>query len=1024
MAIETSNTLEKHFQDQIKNNNRNTRRQKKEEVHERKRTEQRKKEEEEREKEVQEERERLERIERERAERIERERVERIEREREERVEREKVEELRKKEEDKLADEREQRRLARELRDRRAHEEEERATRRLAQEAGLARIQEEEEARATKPVKQHSVQGGRRGGGEEQRQVGKEKPVQEEEADVQIEFQEFDPEDSLKRSGLAGKSFPKEEQPRTRVSSSNNKHNNLFLEKFNLSRSEGNISRSFSDTFTKKAFNNTDATVSRDKSDRIVGIKKRLEESRDTVAVTEQLSPGLRRPSVEAASPANTRSAKDRDRSVDVYHETVRQRTTKDKQVISPDFFKASTPPNREAPTDGGGKQRQSVGSGGRNHSSSSNQKPTSTLARAATMKEPRRMEEGSAAEPGLPSVRRLLARFEPGHAASSAAASAEHRPSRFSKEERIIKRGMSMDNIAAASSGECILTDFPPATPVNRRPAPTAPPNVYRSSCGDDAVQPVVMKSTEAWNPRKFIKGLYNLPAVQDHQTAAEHAEAGPISLDGSSNCPSIEGYMEKLPAGRKRPTLWNSWKKHYFVARSGVLHIYTNKAQTELIEKLELFGGQIDFMDSNMLGVEDRRGQYVVVRCATHQAAQEWESALSFHTLENYAKTFVSPLPLPREIRSMSSIIVVDLGGASIRAGFAGPSPYLPSVFFPSLMAVSSTNNHEKYFGFDALKPDIRGRCKLSSPLLPSRSIDKYCVDLVALCGLLLKVFQELRADPKKCELQLSVPRSFNDKTKVAIAALLFDEFEVRSVNLGHQSVFTLHSYNTDTGVVVDIGERMDIVPIVAGYKVQSGLSRAATGGMELCGHMRHALLGRNYSLTDFLDVFVVRQVAERLCYLARNFDSEVENYAGEEKTVGLGEGSKVSAVTLGTERFQITEGLFKPEMWGLDQAGVHVLVKKAITECSLDVRKEMAQSVFLSGGLTLIPGFKHRLETELSRILASRPRVHASPYRYHAAFLGASAHATSPAYQATKITRAQWIKGNADVASTWVL
>ena len=155
---------------------------------------------------------------------------------------------------------------------------------------------------------------------------------------------------------------------------------------------------------------------------------------------------------------------------------------------------------------------------------------------------------------------------------------------------------------------------------------------------------------------------------------------------------------------------------------------------------------------------------------------------------------------------------------------------------------MAVHPGNVHEKYFGFDALKPEIRATCHLSQPLLPSRKVDKYSVDLVALCGLLLRVFKDLQVDTKKYELQLSVPRNFNDKTKAAIASLLFDEFEVAAVNMGHQTVFALHSYRTDTGVVVDIGERMDVVPIVSGYKVQSGISRTATGGGELVTHMKH--------------------------------------------------------------------------------------------------------------------------------------------------------------------------------------
>ena len=64
----------------------------------------------------------------------------------------------------------------------------------------------------------------------------------------------------------------------------------------------------------------------------------------------------------------------------------------------------------------------------------------------------------------------------------------------------------------------------------------------------------------------------------------------------------------MERLPAGRKKSTMWNSWKKQYFVAKNGVLNIFEDKTQSELLGKFELFGGHIDFMDSNMLGIQDR--------------------------------------------------------------------------------------------------------------------------------------------------------------------------------------------------------------------------------------------------------------------------------------------------------------------------------------------------------------------------------------------------------------------------------
>merc|ERR1719277_1488813 len=166
------------------------------------------------------------------------------------------------------------------------------------------------------------------------------------------------------------------------------------------------------------------------------------------------------------------------------------------------------------------------------------------------------------------------------------------------------------------------------------------------------------------------------------------------------------------------------------------------------------------------------------------------------------------------------------------------------------------------------------------------------------------------------------------------------------------------------------------MDIVPIVDGYKVSAGVSRSPVGGPQM------------------------RQKLEHYQRKPEKIDCVLEL-------------SKSTKLEMGSERFEAVEGLFKPELWGLDQAGVHVLVHKAIRECSMDVRKEITQSIFLAGGLSMIPGFRERLELELEKLSpATKPRVHGSPYRYHASYLGATVHANSTAFKQTKLTRDEWI------------
>ena len=187
-----------------------------------------------------------------------------------------------------------------------------------------------------------------------------------------------------------------------------------------------------------------------------------------------------------------------------------------------------------------------------------------------------------------------------------------------------------------------------------------------------------------------------------------------------------------------------------------------------------------------------------------------------------------------------------------------------------------------------------------------------------------------------------------------------------------------------------------------------------------------LQHYLLGRNYSLTTFVDSYVVRSAIENLSYMSRNFDRELERYRKKpEKIDCILELGKNSKLEMGSERFEAVEGLFKPELWGLDQAGVHVLVHKAIRECSMDVRREITQSIFLAGGLALIPGLRERLELELEKLSpATKPRVHASPYRYHASYLGATVHTASAAFKQSKLTRDEWIGSGQRLPQPWNL
>lgn len=117
----------------------------------------------------------------------------------------------------------------------------------------------------------------------------------------------------------------------------------------------------------------------------------------------------------------------------------------------------------------------------------------------------------------------------------------------------------------------------------------------------------------------------------------------------------------------------------------------------------------------------------------------------------------------------------------------------------------------------------------------------------------------------------MQVSVPKHLNHATQAELVRLLFDDFGLQSVNLTHQSVLSMLSYNSTSGIVVDIGERIDIVPIMDGYMLESSASRVPYGGQQLVDHLRHFLVQQRCSLFTDVESYLIRHLLEKVAYVA---------------------------------------------------------------------------------------------------------------------------------------------------------
>lgn len=409
--------------------------------------------------------------------------------------------------------------------------------------------------------------------------------------------------------------------------------------------------------------------------------------------------------------------------------------------------------------------------------------------------------------------------------------------------------------------------------------------------------------------------------------------------------------------------------------------------------------------------------------------------------------------------------SAVVIDIGQGSVKAGWAGEDA--PKVCFPSYVGLKGSRDKADFVMGSSALTLRRDDMEVVQPYLSGKVTDWELYLSLVEHTLTKELGPEF--DVKGHPLVFSETTHVSERDRERFLEALFEKFSPPAVFFCKSAVLAAFAAAKTTALVVEVGSGVTCVtPVFDGFALQKAAVRCPITGDGLTNLLIDALAqdgvtirprysfkkkvapgasAEEFSVVDVPGTDGTHASYRNMCiqHIAEDLKlsvCRVSETALTPATIGSGVLQSASyelpdgrVVNVASPRFTVAESLFhssllteeKLKLLGLgslDQyKSIVECIMEAVQRSDTDLKRDLYFNIILSGGTTLLPGFKERLEKELTERLHSAFRVRvvttaAGLERRHGVWIGGSILASLGSFQQMWLSKQEFMEHGATI------